>query len=270
MKNQSSLNEENRRIWDENADFWDERMGEGNDWHKTLVEPATERLLNLEPGELVLDVACGNGQFSRRMAMLGAHVVAFDFSERLIEKARARTRGDTQHIEYVVLDATDSDRLMKLGNRTFDAAVCCMALMDMAEIEPLISALSQLLKQEGRFVFSVVHPCFNSGTYEKVMEREERDGKIVDRYSIKVHAYIKPTIAKGLAMIGQPIAQYYFHRPISMILNICFKTGFILDGIEEPVFGAVSRSTSLSDNVYREIPPILVARVRLHERLRST
>ena len=55
-----------------NAAFWDERMGEGNDWHRLLIAPAQERLLALQRDELVLDVACGNGQFARHMARLGA------------------------------------------------------------------------------------------------------------------------------------------------------------------------------------------------------
>ena len=55
------------------------------------MEPATERMLALQPGERVLDVACGAGRFARRMAASGAQIVAFDHSERFIERARLRT-----------------------------------------------------------------------------------------------------------------------------------------------------------------------------------
>ena len=86
-----ALNREVREIWDRNADYWDERMGEGNAFQRVLIGPAQERLLELQPDEVVLDNACGNGQFARRMAELGAQVVASDISERLIEHARTRT-----------------------------------------------------------------------------------------------------------------------------------------------------------------------------------
>src|SRR5512135_392372 len=141
------LSNEGRTIWNQNAGFWDEYMGEGNDFQRVLIGPATERLLRIEEDELVLDVACGNGNFARRMAELGARVVAFDFSTTFIERARRRTR-DTRHsgrIEYLVMDATNYDDLMSLGNARFDAAVCTMALMDMAAIEPLLTALCELL-----------------------------------------------------------------------------------------------------------------------------
>ena len=56
-------------------------MKEGNRHSKELVWPAQERLLGLRRGESVLEVACGNGNFARRMARAGAKVVASDFSE---------------------------------------------------------------------------------------------------------------------------------------------------------------------------------------------
>ena len=67
MSEFQSLNDEVGRIWDANADFWNDRMGEGNGFHKQLIEPSQLRLLALKRGDHVLDVACGNGQFARKM-----------------------------------------------------------------------------------------------------------------------------------------------------------------------------------------------------------
>lgn len=86
---------ESQRIWNQNARWWDERMGEGNDWHKRLIAPAVERLLDLHPGEVVLDLACGNGLFARAFAQRGARVLACDFSAEFLECARARTMSTT-------------------------------------------------------------------------------------------------------------------------------------------------------------------------------
>ena len=153
-------NAEVREIWDRKAAFWDDYMQEGN-WHsKELVWPAQERLLGLRRGQSALEVACGNGNFARRMAKKGAKVVASDFSEVFIDLARARTVEDADMIDYLVLDATDSGQLMALGEERFDAAVCTMALFDMAEIEPLAASLARLLKPHGRFVFSIRPPLF--------------------------------------------------------------------------------------------------------------
>ena len=51
------LNDVVREVWNANADFWNERMGEGNEFHRVLIAPAQERLLRLRPGEAVLSAA---------------------------------------------------------------------------------------------------------------------------------------------------------------------------------------------------------------------
>ena len=269
-----TLNRRVRDIWNHNADFWDERMGEGNSFQLMLIGPAQERMLDLQPGAEVLEIACGNGNFARRMAELGARVVACDLSEQMIENARARTKERADQIEFMVLDATDETALLALGEGRFDAAVCTMAMMDMPAIEPMLSALSRLLKPDGRFVFSVCHPCFNSTNgLTRSVEREERDGTVVDRHWVKISEYIRPSTHKGLAMIDQPEAQYYFHRPISLLLSACFAFRFVCDRIEEPAFdmeslkpntryGVVAARTFFWEN-FREIPPVLVTRMRL-------
>lgn len=53
-------------------------------------------------------------------------------------------------IEYHVLDATDEEGLMALGEGRFDAAVANMALMDITVIKPLFAALHRLLRPGGR------------------------------------------------------------------------------------------------------------------------
>jgi 2-polyprenyl-3-methyl-5-hydroxy-6-metoxy-1,4-benzoquinol methylase len=259
-----ALNQEVRDIWDRNAAFWDERMGEGNSFHKTLIEPAQERLLNVCPGQRILDIACGNGQFARRLAKLGASVLGVDISERMIEQARARTTEAPSRVEFRVMDCTRADALLSLGEKQFDAAVCTMALMDMTAIETLFTAVAKLLKARGCLVFSVMHPCFNSGRVTHVHEREEVDDQVLDRYSVRVSGYIHPLTHRGVAMIGQPVSQYYFHRPLSLLLGPAFETGFVLDALAEPVFPPPAEGRgSLFEHVYSDMPAALVARLRL-------
>ena len=80
------LTSETREFWDQNAAFWDEYIGEGNHFHNQLIRPTVERLLAIKPGEVVLDVACGNGNFSRRLATLGAKVEEPVFESKSNEK----------------------------------------------------------------------------------------------------------------------------------------------------------------------------------------
>jgi 2-polyprenyl-3-methyl-5-hydroxy-6-metoxy-1,4-benzoquinol methylase len=266
MNDLRQANEETREAWDHNAAFWDEHIGEGNDFVEVLVWPATVRLLGLKPGERVLDVACGNGLTSRRLATMGARVVAFDFSSQMIAHARRRTTEHADYIEYHVLDATDEAALLALGEGRFDAAICNMALFDMAEIEPLFHALRWLLVPGGRFVFSVIHPCFNSAHVVQMAEMQDREGEIVTVYSVRVSRYMTPTVARGAAIFGQPKPQLYFHRPLQTLLGAGLDAGFVLDGLEERAFppGHAPRRNPLAwSGKFSEIPPVLVARLRL-------
>lgn len=266
IENLKRANEETREAWNDNAAFWDERMGEGNDFVEVLIWSAMERLLELHPGERVLDIACGNGLTSRRLATMGAEVVAFDFAAGMIAYAVKRTSLHMERISYSVLDATDEAALLELGESQFDAAICNMALFDMVEIEPLMRALSRLLRPGGRFVFSVIHPCFNNPHMAHVAEMEDRSGNIVTIYSVKIFGYITPTVAHGAAIAGQPKAQLYFHRPLQVLLGAGFKVGFILDGLEEHTFPPdhpPGRNPLSWGANFSEIPPVLVARMRL-------
>lgn len=260
--------EETRQSWNENAAFWDERMGEGNDFVEVLTWPPTERMLELQPGERVLDIACGNGLTSRRMAAMGAEVVAIDFAEEMIAHARQRTTEHAGRVAYGVLDATEEAALLALGEGQFDAALCHMALFDMAAIDPLMRALARLLRPGGRFVFSVIHPCFNNPHMVQMAEMDDREGEVVTVYSIKIFGYMTPSATRGAAIAGQPKPQIYFHRPLQVLLGAGFEVGFVLDGLKERSFPPdhpQGRSPLAWGGNFSEIPPVLVARLRLPE-----
>ena len=250
-----------REAWETNAEWWDAYYKEGNVFHRTLIAPATEALLAVEAGERVLDIACGNGAFSRRLAELGAEVLAFDFSEAFIACAKERTKEHMDRIDYRVLDATDRDAVLGLGEGMYDAAVCTMALMDMEEIEPLAEVLSRLLRSGGRFVFSIMHPCFNQMGATMMLEEETHDGRLVIKPAIKVAKYMTSFRAQGIGIVGQPVSQTYFHRPLQDLLRPFLDCGLALTGLEERAFeGRRTERPALSWDQFEEIPPVLVVR----------
>ena len=258
-------NEFARQAWEANADVWDSRMGdEGNDFFNVLCWPVLASFLDPKPGHHYLDIACGNGLTSRRLAALGARVTAFDFSANLIEKANTRENPHSL-IDYHVIDATDEPQLLSLGVQTFDAALSNMALFDMADIETLFRILPNLLKPNGTFVFSLTHPAFNNASSMHVAEEMDFEGEIKTVYSVKVSRYLTPYSAKGLALRNQPQPQMYFERPLRYYLNLGFQNGFVLDGFEERAFSPESPQTfplGWGGN-FSEIPPVLIARLRL-------
>jgi len=257
-------NDEVREVWNANAAFWDERMGEGNDFHLELVWPPTERLLGLAEGMRVLDVGCGNGLSSRRMAAAGARVLGVDIAEAMIERARAHESPHAERIEYRVLDVTDESAVTALGERAFDAAVANMVLMDVADIRPLFWSLARVLKPGAPFVFAVMHPSFNNAGAVMVAELEDVDGDLRTTYSMKVRHYLDEGMTRGVAIGGQPRPQPYFHRPLQSLLGAGFEAGFVVDALEERAFAAGKETVRgrLSWDNFPHIPPVLVVRMR--------
>ncbi len=272
MKNDDDVlvSQSSQAIWDRKASFWDENIGaEGNSFHRTLVSPAVRRLLDIRQGERVLDVACGNGQFSRELAGLGAEVLGIDFSSTFLSRARAHSEllppEVTQRITYQQVDATDEEALLSLGAAgSFDAAVCNMALMDMPTILPLMQPLMNLLRPGGRFVFATSHPCFNRlGTTHVVDEVDSDDGKHLV-YSLKIPRYLTLQSGKGVGIRGEPEPHYYWDRPLHALLADAFSAGFMLDGMEEPAFPPQAAQNNVLGwgGKFSEFPPIIVGRLR--------
>lgn len=253
-----------RDAWNASAAYWDQYMGEGNDFVEVLIWPATQRLLDLQPGQRVLDLACGNGLYARKLAALGVHVVAVDFSAEMIRLAQARG-GPGHPIDYRTLDLTNATQLASLAQSPFDAVLCQMALFDIADVEPLMAAMSSLLQPGAPFLFSIMHPCFNSVHVAHLAEREDRDGDLVTTYSLKVRAYMTPSIQRGLAVPGQPEPHVYFHRPLGELLAVAFRHGLVLDALEEcafpPDYPPKHNPLSWGAN-FSEFPPVLLARMR--------
>ena len=103
-----------------------------------------------------------------------------------------------------------------------------MALMDIADIRPLASALFRLLKPGGRFVFTVPHPCFNTASVKRAAEEEDRDGDLRTVHYVKVSEYLTPSAGPVIGIPGQPVPHLYFDRPISLLLKTFFDVGFVI------------------------------------------
>lgn len=196
----------------------------------SLVRPKVIELLDIQSHDFILDIACGNGNYSAYLTERGVSVVAFDYSPKMVELAKNRQAHLLEQIEFVVADATDDKSLLSLRRqKPFTKAVSNMAVMNISEISALFRCANQLLASDGVFVFATQHPCFVTLT-EK---------------------YLTPHSYYGEAITGQPQEQCYYHRSLQDIFNICFQNGFVIDGFYEECFG---------DD--KEIPAVIIIRVR--------
>ncbi len=255
------INNQSRCLWDSLAGDWDTRMGnESNSFHREIIRPSTLKLLNPQKGEHILDVACGNGNFSRYLAELGVKVTAFDYSAEMIKYAKERSKDSAEFIDYQIADATKYDELMVLqGDKGFDKAVSNMAVMDISDIRPLLQAVYDMLPDGGIFVFSGIHPCFQTPNMRKITVVNDYSGEGEILTGIQTYEYIEPKLHETYVLANNNKKAYHFHRPLNMILNDCFAVGFVLDGFEEPVFQKPARIREFD---WYDIPPAIIVRLR--------
>ena len=259
------LNQDSLDAWNANADFWDAVQGDdGNDWQRTLIFPPTLELLQPLP-EHLLELACGNGNFARAAARLGVRVTATDGAARQLANARARTTDEA--VTYHEADVTSAAALAAIPGAPFDAAVCNMALMDIADLNPLFQMLPWLLADDAPFICSLLHPAFMLGPDSTLFaERHETaDGRLFTTRGIKISNYNQAGSRQGIAVVGQPQLQPYFHRPLQDLLAPAFQHGWRLDALKEPSFpteGPTESAARLRMEDVPEIPPILLLRFR--------
>lgn len=218
--------------WDQMAEWWDSQLGdEGDLWHRTLIDPPLLQLAGGLSGKRVLDLACGNGYLSRRFARQGATVTGVDASVPLIERARARETQEPCGITYHVADAAQLSMLAD-GN-AFDVVICNMALMDIEQADLAIAEVARVLKESGRLVFSVPHPCFDKyGTSGWEIEQIYPTTTIWRKMSR--YREIAAADVPWLRLPDQVVYTRAYHRPLSWYVRTLRDAGLAVTALEEP------------------------------------
>lgn len=98
--------------------------------------------LNPQAGEFILDLGCGDGQLSHRLAATGAHVLGVDASAEMV--AAARERG----VEAEQANA----ELLPFHDGTFDAVFSNAALHWVRNQDEMLAQVHRVLRTGGRFV----------------------------------------------------------------------------------------------------------------------
>jgi SAM-dependent methyltransferase len=245
--------------WQDVAEWYDDLVGErGSEYHQHVVIPRTMRLLEIEAGARVLDLACGQGVLCRALAQAGARVTGIDLAPALIESARRRNRADRLAIDYRVGDA----RKLDVEAATFDAAVCILAIQNIAPLSPVWEGCRRTLVPGGKLVVVLMHPCFRIPRVSH-WGWDDRAGAQYRR----IDEYLTSSRAEIQIHPGSDPSQTTpsFHRPLQAYVNTLGSAGLAIDRLEEWTSHKTSpegpRKRAL-DKSRKEIPLFLALRAR--------
>jgi malonyl-CoA O-methyltransferase len=135
-------------------DRWSEIYDEEANPLIGLEEPVVREALGDVAGLAVLDLGCGTGRHTLWMANAGASVTAIDFSEGMMERARAKP--GAEKVRFLVHDL---HQRLPFADRSFDRVVSGLVLEHLHDMASFFSEAHRVLKPGGRAVVSGMHPA---------------------------------------------------------------------------------------------------------------
>ena len=246
-----------RTSWDPVADWYNGWVGaRGSYHHRRYAVPAVLELLDLQPGEAVLDIGAGQGVLAPFIAQAGACYTGVDASPKLLRYARTH---HGQHGRFVLGDARSLHRIPDLQPASFDAAVFLLSIQDMDPLDAVLREAAWAITSGGCIVLLLTHPCFR-------VPRQSGWGwdhgrklryRRVDRYLTPLHVPIKEYGGK------QQGATISFHRPLQVYVNSLAAHGLLVDQLREITaqrIGDDDGYTEADKRAEQEIPLFLALR----------
>ena len=212
-------------VWDQAARWYDALVGmKGSEYQRKVVMPGAWRLLGLKKGGRLLDLACGQGVFSRYARTKGVRVTAVDISSELIRHAVDRSGAGTK---YLTADAGDPEIL---HGEKFDGIACLLAIQNIENIIPVFKNARRLLKPDGCFVLVLTHPCFRIPRQSHWSWDEEKKmmGRTMDLYASEITIPLMTPPVSGSR--GYTLT---YHRPLQTYVQALAEAGLHIDMLEE-------------------------------------
>jgi SAM-dependent methyltransferase len=209
--------------WNINAEERHRQISTGVDisYNKILI-PTIIRLVGDITNKRVVDVGCGSGYLTAKLAGKGADVVGVDPSIEMIRIAKSEY-GNLSRLKFV------NESIEVFSNHysdvDFDVAVSNMSLITIANLDKALRAINRLLLPKGIFAFNITHPCFYN---------QHRKFEAAASFQ-----YLIPHAQRGDFIIsndkkGLPAPTTHVHRPLQEYFRSLRAASFVVDELVEP------------------------------------
>ncbi len=208
----------------------------GHDVYRdALNTPAFLAMLPPVSGLAGLDIGCGEGANTRRVARMGARLHAIDISPTFIRHAQAEEEREPLGICYQVADG----RALPFPSGSFDFATAFMSLMDMPDQALALAEVARVLRPGGFLQFSILHPCFVP-PHRRVVRDASGEvqaieiGRYFERDQPFLDVWIFSSIPEEQQAGIEPFKIPVFHHPLSDWVEYICGAGLVIEQFGEP------------------------------------
>ena len=115
------------------------------------------REYSVGPVNNLLELACGTGTHALQLEKRGYHIVATDYSEAMLARAKQKATAASSRVDFRLQDMTQLD----VDGRPFDAAYCLFDAIGYVQtndsLEKVFRGVHRHLQPDGLFVFEFWH-----------------------------------------------------------------------------------------------------------------
>lgn len=238
--------------WDAAATDWSRQLGAGYDRVREEYNwPAFADMLGSVDGLTVIDLGCGDGDVTRRLARGGAKAIGLDPSKQMITAATALTQsGD---IRYATVPPQAPFKGLATG--CADLVVSFMGVMSMRDLTPIAVGAARVLRPGGRLALSLLHPCFS---HSGMAWRKNGGGQILlelSRYATSLDVPGSITFQTARETDGTSFAVRRQERTLSSVLTPFLSAKLRLTRFEEPQPDAEAVGANRHLRRWRDVAP---------------
>lgn len=142
----------------------------------------------------ILEIGCGTGKNTVYFSKISNKVIALDFSENMISKAREKV--NLENVSFIVSDITKE---WEIGNDKFDLITFNLILEHIENLETIFLQTKKHLKPNGVVFLSELHP-FRQYDGKKAVYVDNGMNKEIDAYIHNISDFIDSAKLNGLKL----------------------------------------------------------------------
>lgn len=180
---------------------------------------------NLQPGEVVVDIGCGTGNFEYLFGQEKTEIIGIDYCEQMLVRAKKKNNG-SKFIMYNLLDY-----YLPFDNSSIDKIISCNAIYNVKDLDKFFVDVNRILKKRGEFIFTTS----TSAGLKKIIKSQFEDNNVDSLFSF---FFALPKLVVVLIInvyIDHKFKCYFYsNEKISSTLN---DKGFEIKSVKESYGG---------------------------------